>query len=174
MRTQSVQHRSNCSILAANPRLRCYSTKKKSVRCEISSRASSGCDGTTNFCGANDYRSNRSDELSDLPYSICGDLTSCLLMLVCRDEHLMWGLFLMCAVVQRMPSFLVINFLTQSPPEQGFLLSCAATSISNPRTGIALFASFLTHSKVSRWSFSSLLYLLAWFFSRRLLIGPAA
>jgi len=97
-----------------------------------------------------------------------------LLMLVCRDEHLMWGLFLMCAVVQRMSSFLVINFLTQSPSEQGFLLLCAATSISNPRTGIALCFFSNALEGVTVELFVPALPTRVVSFCRRLLIGPAA
>ena len=100
------------------PRIRCFYKKKKSVRCEFSSQVSSGCDGTATFRGANDYRSNRSDQLCDLPYTICGDLTSCLVMLACRGCALHVGAFLMCTVVQRTPSFLVIISLTQSPPNK--------------------------------------------------------
>jgi hypothetical protein len=86
--------------------------------------------------GANDYRSNRSDELSDLPYSICGDVTSCLTMLVYRDTHLMWG-FSMCG--RSADAFFTCGyFLSAVPSEQRILLSYAATSFSDPCTEISL------------------------------------
>ncbi len=122
--------------------------RKKVVRCEISSRASSGCDGTTTLRGANDYGSNRSDELSDLPYSICGDVTSCLTMLVYRDTHLMWGLFNVCGCSAD-AFFSCDYFLNAVPSEQRFLLSYAATSFSDPCTEISL-SFFSTALKVSR------------------------
>lgn len=79
----SVQHRSDCFDAGCYSSNLLFFQEKEACKMRIF-RASSGCDGTRTFRGANDYRSNRSDGLGDLPYSICGDLTSCLLVLVCR------------------------------------------------------------------------------------------
>lgn len=122
--------------------------RKKVVRCETSSRASSGCDGTTTLRGANDYGSNRSDELSDLPYSICGDVTSCLTMLVFRDTHLMWGLFNVCG--RSADAFFSCGyFLKAVPPNRD---SCCHTRRPRfPTLGPKFpFPSSLPHSRCQR------------------------